>query len=206
MKISVKMNGSFRNFNFDAYSDLIYSKLVFTKVMSNRDKNTGELFPIPFEKERIDFINSIFSKDKQKFIQLDMRDVNGVKYFIVNEKKRFDLRWLYQKHQINKVVPKVGTQKKSGVNADTKDAKKKAKKEAKRLLSKANKTKLKQILKDPQTIKWYMMSKEARVQLSGGSTSKKKKKVISKKSEKEFKSEDAMDYRVPGSFGTGKRR
>ncbi|WP_339221849.1 hypothetical protein [Paenibacillus sp. FSL W7-1332] len=53
MKISVKMNGRYRNFHFDAYSEFTYLKLVFTKVMSNRDKKTGELFPIPFEKDRI---------------------------------------------------------------------------------------------------------------------------------------------------------
>lgn len=51
-----------------------------------------------------------------------------------------------------------------------------------------------------------MMSKEARIQLSGGSSSDKKKKESSKKRNSGYKSEVAMDYRVPGSFGTGKRR
>lgn len=125
MKISVKINDRLRWFNFDAYSELTYSKIVFTKVMCYRDQNTGEFFPIPFEKDRIDFINSIFNKDKHKFIRLEMRNDSGVKLFIVDEKKRFDLKWLYQKVQVNKVVPKVANKKKNAINADKENAKRK---------------------------------------------------------------------------------
>lgn len=45
-----------------------------------------------------------------------MRDVSGVKYFIVDGKKRFDLKWLYQKHQVKKVGPKVATKYTNGIN------------------------------------------------------------------------------------------
>lgn len=206
MKKTIKMNSKSRSFQFDAYSELIHSKLMFTKVMSQQDKKTGVLFPIPFEKDRIDFINSIFIKDKHRFIKLEMRDVNGDKYFIIDDKKRFDLKWLYPKH-MNKLSSKVATKKASPINIEIKIANKKLKKgkENDSLVSKTNNKKMRQKLKDPLAIKWYMMSKEERIRLSGDSNQK-KKKVAPKKGNTGFKSEDAMNYRVSGSFGTGKRR
>lgn len=108
---TINMNSKSRSFQFDAYSELIHSKLMFTKVMSQQDKKTGVLFPIPFEKDRIDFINSIFIKDKHRFIQLAMRDINGNKYFIIDDKKRFDLKWLYPKQHMNTLSSKVAVKR-----------------------------------------------------------------------------------------------
>lgn len=201
------MNSKSRSFQFDAYSELIHSKLMFTKVMSQQDKKTGVLFPIPFEKDRIDFINSIFIKDKHRFIQLAMRDINGNKYFIIDDKKRFDLKWLYPKQHMNTLSSKVAVKKASPINIEKKFANKKLKKSKDNdsLVSKTNNKKMRQKLKDPQAVKWYMMSKEERIRLSGDSNQK-MKKVAPKKRNTDVKSEDAMNYRVSGSFGTGKRR
>lgn len=43
------------------------------------------------------------------------------------------------------------------------------------LVSKTNNKKMRQKLKDPQAVKWYMMSKEERIRLSGDSNQKMKK-------------------------------
>ncbi|WP_156922464.1 hypothetical protein [Cohnella thermotolerans] len=69
MKQKVFINGKPLTVYFDNYTDIKYSLLLYTKVMSIRDKETGESVPILFEKERMDFINFIYSKDKHKFVQ-----------------------------------------------------------------------------------------------------------------------------------------
>lgn len=206
MEIAIKLNGTLHSFQFDVYSELAQSRILFTKVMCYKDQKSGELFPIQFEQERIDFILSIYRKDKQKFIHLKAKEANGENYLIVNDKKRFNLQWLYQQHT-NKMEPKVKKKQATATNVKKNKENVKNKKTNILINHSSNRTKLKQVLKDSQTIKLYMMSKEERNKLKKGTATKvKKNKTTSKPSKYGFKYEDAMNHRVPGSFGTGKRR
>ncbi|MCY7518865.1 hypothetical protein ABNF72_11130 [Paenibacillus larvae] len=57
---------------------------------------------------------------------------------------------------------------------------------------------------DPKAVKLFMMTKYQRAKLCGSKSDGETNKKIAKN--KDDKYVDAMYYRLPGSFGTGKRR
>lgn len=86
MHKEVSINGNKKmTFSFYCLANLTYDGgFLFADVMCFKDQTTGELSPIPFEKDRIQFIRGIVSRDKGRF--------NAKK---ISPDMRYNLRWLY---------------------------------------------------------------------------------------------------------------
>ncbi|MDR5608908.1 hypothetical protein [Paenibacillus larvae] len=158
------------------------------------------------KKERIDFIKSIFEKDRKKFFFLPKKWIGEVKYYLIDTRKREDLNWLYPGNKKNKWEPKVKKQKnKKSKNVNFLKERTQEIPEIKKLHKRDKEERSRRRekdLNDPIYLKLLEKSLTEKT-LLGGPKKTKKKKIAKNKDDKYV---DAMYYRLPGSFGTGKRR
>jgi len=193
VKKEVLVNGNKKvTFSFYCLSNLTYYDLVFNDVMCFKDKKTGHITPIPFEKDRIQFIGGIATKDKGR-----------IKVKKISPRMRYNLRWLYNDSSNSSKKSKPGIQ--TRLPARKKDNK--------------NNTVQKTIsvskdVEQTETEKKKKRAKRAGLKVPIGSVvgiislpKEKSKQDYKKKKRRESSGYiDAMNYRLPGSYGTSKRR
>ncbi|WCK55158.1 hypothetical protein PP175_04000 [Aneurinibacillus sp. Ricciae_BoGa-3] len=189
----VSINGSKKvTFSFYRLADLTFDGVSFSDVMCLKDRKTGELFPVPFERDRIQFIRGIAARDRGRITTKN-----------IFPDMRYNLRWLYSdsfnSNKKNKLLPKtkIAARKKAHPEKSIEN-----KNVVPHDVNQSNNKSVKKKRERKDTTHIPIGPADGIISLPKEKTNKGNKRNSRQNSTNYI---DAMDYRLPGSYGTGKR-